>query len=178
MPVIDLVDDDEPDVATPATAAGARGALVPTVPRLAVKDGVSRGSGAPPRPPNVKPAEPSLCAADLTPRDLAAALAARATSGLSPPTVARLAAVLASAVVEEEASGAVALAAPVAETADRLLRDYPRTVAGQIPWGVLTAVRSALAGMQAAEGGRAWGLGVCARDGAPGAPRAGWPPRR
>lgn len=174
QPVIDLVDDDGQG---PAWAIGARArwGSAPGSSSPVGKDVKPFQEGARPPPPfDVKPG--SCRVAELTPPDLAAALTARAV-GLLGPTVARLAAVLTAAVVEEEVSGAVVLAAPAAETADRLLRDYPRTAAGDIPWGVLTAVRSALAGMQAAEaGGARPGRGDC-RGGARLA-RGGWPPSR
>lgn len=138
--MIDLVDDgddSEPDEASRATAAAARGEWVPALPPLAVKDEVPRRASAPPPPPRHQARQP------LSPRGRrhslrrAAARTSRATC-LSRPSVARLAAVLAATVVEEEASGA--LNAPVAKMADRLRRDHPRTVAGGTSRRGFTAV--------------------------------------
>lgn len=174
LPVIDPVDDDGQGSAW-AIGARARWGSAPASSSPVGKDvkPFQEGARSPP-PSDVKPG--SCRVAELTPLDLAAALTSRAV-GLLGPTLIRLETVLTAAVVEEEVSGAVVLAAPAAETADRLLRDYPRTAAGDIPWGVLTAVRSALADMQATEaGGARPGRGDC-RGGAPLA-RGGWPPSR
>jgi len=82
---------------------------------------------------------------------LAAAVIAHLDPNIPNADADRLWSFLTTAAVEESMYGFVALVKPPAAVAERLLAQWPRTKAGQIPMGIFDSVQSALTAIQAAE---------------------------